>query len=260
MTSELVSIITPSYNSAQFVGQMIESVQAQTYTNWELLITDDCSTDNSYAIIRRYARNDNRIKPFRLLQNSGAGVARNESIKRARGRYIAFCDSDDMWKPNKLERQIEFMRDNEYPFCYSSYDVVSETGEQTGYIKCRGTLSYASLIRSNEIGCLTSIYDAEKLGKMYMPTIRKRQDWGLWLSIIKRCKTAHGVAESLAIYRNRQGSISSNKMEMLKYNYKLYNEVEGFSKFSSAALLLLYFMPYHCYKKLKQKISYNWQS
>lgn len=260
MTSELVSIITPCYNATRFIGQMIESIQAQTYTNWELLITDDCSTDNSCAIIKRYARNDNRIKLLRLAKNSGAGVARNNSIRQAHGRYIAFCDSDDMWKSHKLERQVEFMQDNNCPFCYSSYDIVSEEGKQTGYIRCRNTVSYTTLIRSNEIGCLTSIYDCETLGKIYMPSIRKRQDWGLWLSIIKRCKRAYGVDESLAIYRQRRDSISSNKLEMLKYNFKLYNEVEGFSRFSSAALLLLYFMPYHIYKTLKHKLNYISQS
>lgn len=253
----MISIITPSYNSEKFIGQMIESILEQSYTNWELLITDDCSTDNSCAIIKGYMQKDERIKLFRLTKNQGAGVARNESIKNASGRYIAFCDSDDMWKPNKLETQVKFMMSHNYYFTFTSYDIVNEEGRKIGYVGAKRQLSYASLLRSNEIGCLTCMYDSNFLGKMYFPTIRKRQDWGLWLSIIKKSKRAYGINESLAIYRNRGASISSNKLEMLKYNFRLYNEVEKFTKVKSLILLMLLFLPYHFYKKVSQKIYYK---
>ena len=122
----LVSIITPSYNSAEFISETIESIIAQTYTNWELLITDDCSTDNTSEIVNKYIRKDNRVKFFQLPQNSGAGVARNNSIKEAKGRFLAFCDSDDAWYPNKLEKQLSFMLENEYAFTCTSYDCYNE--------------------------------------------------------------------------------------------------------------------------------------
>lgn len=255
----LVSIITPSYNSSDFIVETIEAIEAQTYMNWELLITDDCSNDNSCEIIERYARKDNRIKLFRLEQNSGAGVARNFSIKIAQGRFIAFCDSDDCWYPKKLEKQLAFMIDHEYDFSYTSYDTCNEKGDLIGCVKCLHQLSYLTLIRDNGIGCLTSIYNAEKIGKMYMPTIRKRQDWGLWLNIIKKTKYAYGLQDRLAIYRIRRDSISSNKISMLRYNFNLYHQVEGFSAITSFILLVFYFLPYYFYKKMKQKRNYQLQ-
>ena len=127
----LVSIITPIYNSEKYITETIESIQAQTYTNWELLITDDCSTDQSIDIIKSHQKNDNRIRLFLLDKNQGAGVARNNSIKEANGRYIAFCDSDDLWKQDKLAKQIKFMKENQVSFTYCSYDIVNEKREYT---------------------------------------------------------------------------------------------------------------------------------
>lgn len=252
--NELVSIIMPSYNSAKYISEAIESVIAQTYTNWELLITDDCSTDNSRDIIKQYTEVDNRVKLFCLKENSGAGVARNNSIKEAKGRFIAFLDSDDRWKPNKLEVQIGFMLENGYELTYSSYDVCNQSGNIVSKVTCLNRLSYTTLIRDNGIGCLTAIYDTKNIGKVYMPTIRKRQDWGLWLSVIKKTKYAYGIRdEYLAIYRDSNG-LSSNKMKLLRANFKLYNEVEKFDKLSSFILLVFYFLPYYFYKKIKQKL------
>lgn len=257
MARPLVSIITASFNSAEFIGQTIDSILAQTFADWELLITDDCSTDDTVEIIRNYAARDRRIKWFRLETNSGAGAARNHSIREARGRYIAFCDSDDQWKPNKLEEQLFFMRSNGYAFTYTSYDVVDENDNAVGYVKCRPVFTYRTLLQDNGIGCLTSIYDCDVVGKMYMPTIRKRQDWGLWLNIIKKTKHAYGLPRSLSIYRDRKGSISSNKWALCKHNYTLYREVENFSGVASLCLLLFYFLPYYAYKKIKQKATYK---
>ncbi len=249
----LVSIITPSYNSAGFIAETINSILSQTYTNWELLITDDCSSDESCQVIRSYAAKDARIQLFLLNENSGAGVARNNSIKNARGRFLAFCDSDDRWYPGKLENQLSFMINNGYEFTYSSYDTCDEGGNVIGYVNCLKRLSYITLIRDNGIGCLTCIYDTHKIGKVFMPTMRKRQDWGLWLSIIKRTGKAYGLQERLALYRVRKNSISSNKIEMLKYNFQLYHKVEGIPSFLSILLIICYFLPYYFYKKLLQK-------
>ncbi|WP_300502376.1 glycosyltransferase family 2 protein [uncultured Duncaniella sp.] len=252
-----VSIITASWNCADFIGETIESITAQTYKNWELLITDDCSTDNSREVIAEYTKRDSRIKLFKLKKNSGAGIARNNSIEHASGRYIAFCDSDDRWMPNKLERQIGFMAENNYGLTYTSYDTCNESGEIIGYVECLPRLSRAKILRDNGIGCLTAIYDTNIIGKHFMPSIRKRQDWCLWIDIISSHGAAYGLREPLALYRVRQGSISSNKVQMLKYNYNVYHQVLGYNPVWSACLLGGYFLPYYFYKKFKQKQDYK---
>lgn len=253
----LVSIITPSYNCSAFIGETIESIISQTYKNWELLITDDCSTDNSLEVISEYCTRDSRIKLFRIGKNSGAGVARNNSIKVAKGRYIAFCDSDDKWYPDKLAEQLQFMNDENCALSYTSYDVCDETGEIFGYVECLKTLSISKILRDNGIGCLTAIYDIEKIGKNYMPSIRKRQDWCLWIDIINKIGEAKGLQQPLALYRNRAASISSNKLEMLKYNYEVYHTFLKKSSLTSWCMLMFRFMPYYIYKKIKQKFDYK---
>ena len=251
----LVSIITPSYNCADYIGKTIESIQAQTYQDWELLITDDCSSDNSCEVIEKYMSTDPRIKLFRLEKNSGAGVARNKSIREAKGRFIAFCDSDDRWHPEKLERQLKFMTEGNYSLTYTSYYTCKEDGSLAGYVECLRRLTPMKILRDNGIGCLTAVYDAEKIGKHYMPAIRKRQDWCLWMSIIDQTRRAYGLQEPLAYYCLRKDSISSNKVEMLKYNFAVYHDVRGHNKLMSALILGGYFLPYYFYKKLCQKLS-----
>ncbi|MDB4580264.1 glycosyltransferase [Akkermansiaceae bacterium] len=223
---DLVSIVMPAYNSSEFVVESILSIQAQTHTNWELLITDDCSSDKTVKIIRNLAATDSRIKVFQLAKNRGAGVARNHSIEKAAGRYIAFCDSDDQWVPNKLENQLRFMRQHDLGFTYTSYEKIDEAGNSIGSVTCLPRVTYKTMLRNNYIGCLTVVYDTRKLGKQFMPTIRKRQDWALWLKILKQSPEARGIQEFLSIYRDRAGSISSNKLEMVKYNWIIFNDVE----------------------------------
>lgn len=253
----LVSIVTPSYNSSKFIGETIESILAQTYKNWELLITDDCSSDDSIDVIKSYMDKDSRIKLFVLESNSGAGVARNNSIKMAKGRYIAFCDADDRWYPDKIEKQIQFMEDNSCTLSFSSYDVCDELGNIVGYVECLPKLTNSKIIRDNGIGCLTAIYDSEKLGKHYMPSMRKRQDWCLWIDIINKGGVAKGYQSPLALYRDRSNSISSNKIEMLKYNYEVYHTFLKKNPLSSWSILLFRFLPYYFYKKIKQKADYK---
>ena len=253
----LVSIITPSYNCAKYIGETIESIQAQTFTNWELLITDDCSSDDSREVIQSYANKDQRIKLLVLETNSGAGVARNNSIKAAKGRYIAFCDSDDRWYPDKLEKQLKFMQDNNCALSYSSYDVCNEDGSIIGYVECLKELTKSKILRDNGIGCLTAIYDSNKLGKHYMPSMRKRQDWCLWIDIIQSAGVAKGLQQPLALYRDRANSISSNKKEMLKFNYEVYHTFLKKSPIVAWSMLMFRFMPYYFYKKIKQKSDYR---
>lgn len=247
--NDLVSIITPCYNSADFIAETIESILAQTYTNWELLITDDCSKDTTIEIVQSYADKDARIKVFRLEKNSGGGVARNNSIEKASGRYIAFCDSDDRWYPTKLEKQVAFMQKNDCALSYSSYMTCNEEGEMNGIIVAPNNITFKSNLRDCKIGCLTAMYDTEKVGKVYLPLIRKRQDWGLWIKVLKICGTAKGMKEPLAIYRLREGSISNKKLDLIKYNIGVYQEVLGWSILHAALFFFFIFLPSHIKKK-----------
>lgn len=222
----LVSVITPNFNSEKYISQTIDSIRAQTIQSWELLIVDDCSTDNSLEVISKYCKEDSRIKLIKLNSNLGAAVARNKGIEAAAGRYIAFLDSDDKWLPNKLEKQLKFMQDNEYIFTFTAYNRVNPEGDSLGELGVPKRVSYDDLLKKCEIGCLTVMYDTQKLGKVYMPLIRKRQDLGLWLRILKKTKYAYGLNEVLASYTVRNNSISSNKRQAAAYTWKLYRDVE----------------------------------
>jgi len=220
-----ISIITPTYNSKDFIPQTINAIINQTYCYWELIVTDDCSSDETWGLLQEYVRKDNRIKIFQLEKNSGTGVARHNSIKHATGRYIAFCDSDDVWLPEKLEKQIDFLQKNDLAFTFSSYRKINEMGEKGGVVKALPLVSYNDLLKTCSIGCLTAIYDTEKIGKVYMPEIRKRQDYGLWLKIFKIIGSSKGMEEILALYRVRTNSVSSNKLKAAKYHFKVLRDV-----------------------------------
>ncbi len=230
--NKLVSIITPNYNSEKFISHTIKSVINQTYKNWEMIIVDDVSTDNSLNIITSFCKIDSRIQLHKLPENLGAAIARNKAISLAKGNFIAFLDSDDLWLPQKLELQLNFMLKNNFSLTHTSYEVIEENGRNTNkIIKCKHKLDYNRMLFSNEIGCLTAIYNRDILGKIYMPEIRKRQDYGLWLKILKSEKYAFGLSDVLAKYRLRNNSISNNKVEMLKWNWNLYKNVEKLSYF-----------------------------
>lgn len=250
----LVSIITPSYNSAGFIRETIEAICKQTYPNWELLITDDCSTDNTVEIVESYAMRDNRIKLYRLNVNSGAGVCRNKSIEFARGRYIAFCDSDDVWMPQKLEKQLQFIEQKDCALIYSSYMLMNEYGDITGIVVSKKKIDFSAMKRDCGIGCLTAMYDTKKVGKMYMSSIRKRQDWGLWLEILAKCQVAYGMKEPLAYYRLRTSSISNNKLALIKYNINVYRKILKYSMAKAYLFFGLFFVPLYIFKKLKIKL------
>jgi glycosyltransferase involved in cell wall biosynthesis len=252
-----VSVVTPAYNCEELIGATIESVMAQTYEDWELLITDDCSTDGTREVVERYARMDSRIKLLRLEANGGAGVARNNSIRAAQGRFIAFCDSDDRWAPQKLERQLQFMVEGGYALTYTSYMVSDEQQRVCGYVECLPWLNYARILRDNGIGCLTAIYDREAMGRFEMPSWRHRQDWCLWIDIIRHVGRAYGLQEPLAIYTVRSGSMSRNKVSMLRWNYRVYHRFLGFNAVRAALQLGGCFLPYYFYKKVKQRCEYK---
>ena len=226
----LVSIITPSYNSAKFIKQCIESVIAQTYTNWEMIIVDDCSQDNSKEKIIILSKNDARIKTVFLDENIGAAEARNVAIQKAKGKYIAFLDSDDLWHPQKLEKQICFMSKKNIAFSYTTYQSISEDGlNDINTIKAIRKMTYQSYLKNTIIGCLTVIIDIKKTGDFEMLNLRSSHDMALWLLIMKRGFYAYGLDENLAKYRIVQNSNTSSKIKAAKDVWKVYREVENLS-------------------------------
>ena len=247
---DLVSIITPSYNSLDFVSMTIDSVLNQTYQNWEMIIVDDVSSDNSCETIEAYSKKDSRIKLIRLEINSGPAIARNRALKEAKGRYMAFLDSDDLWHPDKLSKQISFMKEKGIALSYTGYYRIEEESEETiDQIPVPNKVDYSELLKQNIIGCLTAMYDTQKLGKVYMPTILKRQDFALWLNILKKIPYAYGIDEPLAYYRVRKTSVSSNKLIASKYNWKLYREIEKLPLYKA-----IYYFGWYTYKSfLKYK-------
>lgn len=227
MMKPLVSIITPVHNSAKFIADTIASVQAQTYVEWEMILVDDASTDGSVALIEGLAKDDTRLRLYVSKVNRGAAKTRNEAIEHAKGRFIAFLDSDDQWMPNKLEKQVNYMLQNKVLLSHTYYRLMDATGQpQERIIKAPLKLNYQQMLDFNFIGCLTAMYDAETLGKYYMPDIPKRQDYALWLSIMRKGVAAHAIPEVLALYRTGHASLSSNKMKVVSYNWQILRELE----------------------------------
>lgn len=244
--SPLVSVIMPVHNAATTLGQAIRSVQAQTHTDWELLAVDDASTDTSWDLLHAAAADDARILPVRSPDPLGAARARNRAIDRARGAWVAFLDSDDMWLPTKLERQLAFGDDTAASLTYTSYykidadhaDDATDFVPNGRIIAARPSLTYEAMLEANLIGCLTAMYSTAHLGKRLMPDLPKRQDYALWLSILRDGVTARGLTEPLALYRAaRPGSLSENKVELVRHNWYLYRKVEGLSRLQSARSL-----------------------
>lgn len=231
----LISIITPAYNSEAYIRETIQSVQAQTYTNWEMIIVDDCSTDATREIVKQLIVEDNRISLFKLEKNSGPAVARNTAIKHAKGRYLAFLDSDDMWLPEKLEKQFAFMSENNYGFSFTEYVKMSDDGKLVGKpVQIPEKVDYKKLLKRNVIGCLTVMIDTDVVGEVEMVNIRSRQDYVLWLSLCKKGFPAYGLQECLSKYRIVENSVSRNKIKMAKQNWKVYRKIEKLGFFKSA--------------------------
>ncbi len=246
MIKELVSIITPTYNCARFIAETIESVQAQTYSTWEMIIVDDCSTDNTAEIVSKYAESDPRVKYHCLDLNSGAAVARTTAMMLAEGQYMAFCDSDDLWMPDKLEKQLDFMNKNDYAFSATAYEQIDEEGNALNrVIKTVKKTDYNRLLLDCPVGNSTVMYNVEKMGKFEVPNIRKRNDDALWLTMLKKEKYIWGMNDVLMKYRIRKNSISSNKLKVIKYHWILYREIEHLSVLRSA-----FHVCYWCFLKV----------
>lgn len=234
MKEKLVSVIMPTYNCEKFIGNTIETVINQTYKNWELIIVDDCSKDDTKAVVDRYKSNNDKIQYYRFDTNKGAAIARTKAMELANGNYMAFLDSDDLWKKDKLERQIKFMEENNYNFTCTSYEQIDEEGKKLNkVIKVKNKVDYNRVLLDCPVGNSTVIYNVDKLGKFTVPNIRKRNDDALWLQILKKEKYIYGINDILMEYRIRQNSISSNKLDLIKYHWHLYREIEHLSIFRS---------------------------
>lgn len=232
----------PSYNSERWISDTILSVQHQTYTNWELIISDDGSQDDTVKIAEQAARIDSRINVLKTDINQGAAIARNKALKEAKGRYIAFLDSDDLWTKDKLNLQLQYMRDNGYSMCYTSYDLINEKGEYRKTIHTPKWITYDSYLRK-PVTCTHSIMlDSFKIDKklMEMPNIRRGQDGATWLQILKTGVVGHGLDKSLAMYRRHEGSLSNNKIKAIKRMWYLYRKVEKLPLFYACGCFISY--------------------
>lgn len=231
----LVSIIMPTYNCGTYIALSIESVLKQTYKNWELIIVDDCSSDNTPLVVDTYASQDKRILYVQSEENRGPAYSRNEAVRIAHGTYIAFLDSDDIWYADKLTVQIRFMEQNKYLISCTSYELINENGEELNRVIASLTkVNYNRLLLDCPVGNSTVIYNASVLGKFETPDIRKRNDDALWLKLLKKEKYIYGLQTVLMKYRVRQHSVSSNKVSLIKYHWQLYRKIEHLSIFRSS--------------------------
>lgn len=252
MNNDLVSIIMPSYNCGKYVEQTILSVQAQTYQNWEIIFVDDCSIDDTIKLVSVLRGQDSRIKLIKNPVNSGAAVSRNTALREAKGRWIAFLDSDDLWEPTKLEKQVRFMEENGYAFSYTEYQEMDADGNLTGvtisgpkHVTKRGMYNFCWP------GCLTVMYDVTKIGLIQIEDIKKNNDYAMWLKV---CKNAdcYLLSEVLATYRRgRTGSVSTHGITtMIGWHYKLWREAEKKSVIASLWLTGVNLV-FGFYKKLR---------
>lgn len=250
----LVSVIMSTWNSQRFLRESIESVLGQTYPQLELIITDDASTDDTPQILKEYAERDPRVRLLLNTTNQGAGHARNCSISEAKGRYIAFCDSDDRWLPEKLERQVRFMKATGAELCFAPYYTCDAHNHYLGYVSAPRRIGLFCLMCDNKIGFLTAIYDTRMLGKHPMPLQRKRQDHALLLTLLKECKYAYSVQEPLAHYRLHTDNMSHSKIGLLKYNAQTYQTVFGWPKPLCYLFLFTLFLPTYFWKRVQNLI------
>jgi teichuronic acid biosynthesis glycosyltransferase TuaG len=222
----LVSIITPSWNVEHLIGETILSVQAQSLGDWELLIADDCSKDNTAAVVAGHAAKDPRIKLIRQPRNGGPALARQAAIEQAQGRFIAFLDSDDLWLPAKLERQIGFANQHRAALSFTAFRRIDETGSTTGrLIEVPASLTYDQLLKNTSIATLTALVDRDVTGAVAMKN-EPYDDFCLWLSILKPGRVAYGLNEDLARYRVRGSSVSSRPLRSAGWVWHIYRNVE----------------------------------
>ncbi len=245
---KLVSIITPCFNSALYIEETIKSIINQTYHNWELILIDDNSNDNTLEIINSFG--DRRIKCFYNKENMGPAYSRNLGLSKAKGRFISFCDSDDIWNKNKLEIQLKFMVNNEVPISYTSYSLIDSDGRDLNkIIRSKKKIDYYDYLKSTIIGMSTSMIDNSKVKKIHFHDLRTRQDTYLWISLLKIGHKAYGIDDVLVKYRIHNNSISSNKFLAARRVWYLYYNLERLGLFKST-----YYFIYYAINSLKKNI------
>lgn len=242
MVNELVSIITPVYNNSEFIKQTIESVQKQTYKNWEMIIVDDCSTDRTPELIKKISQKDDRIKYIKLEKNSGAAIARNKALSESRGRFIAYLDADDLWKKNKIQNQIDFMLAHDYAFVCSNYEKIDVNNKILKQVKIPKEINYKLFLRNTIIQTVGVMIDSRKTGRelLIMPNVRRRQDAATWCQLLKSGFNCYGVPEFLSYYRVVPKSLSSNKIKAMKGTWFLYRKIEKLSLVNACFCFLGY--------------------
>lgn len=247
---DLVSIIIPVYNASKFLNDTLNTILNQTYTNFEALFVNDCSSDNSADIILNC--NDERVKLINNEKNSGAAVSRNNGIKNAKGRFICFLDSDDLWEANKLEEQVKFMKENNSIFSYTSYEFADENGKPNGKkVYVPESITYKQALKNTTIWTSTVMFDMEKLTKenIYMPDVRRGQDTATWWKVLKIIDHADGLNKVLSYYRRSSNSLSANKIKALKRTWNLYRKVEHLNIVYS-----LYNFIWYCFNAVKRRV------
>lgn len=251
-----VSIITPTYNSERFIAETIVSVQAQTYQDWEMIIVDDCSTDKTAEIVASFQEKDSRIKYFYNSTNKGSALSRNLALQKAKGKWIAFLDSDDLWLPDKLEKQIEFMTKNNYHFSYTNYCEIDENSKETGILITGPKVITDKLMKAYcWPGCLTVMYDAEKVGIMQTVDIRINEEYALWIKIAKK-HNCYLLDENLAKYRRHNKSLTSQSyFKLIKWHYLMFRKSENRNAVSSFILTLVNLI-FGTYKKVFYRRKY----
>jgi len=237
-----VSIITPAYNAVSYLEETVRSVQAQTFTDWEMVIVDDCSTDGTYELAQKLAERDARIKVGKNIENSGVAVTRNNALDMATGDYIAFLDSDDLWLPDKLSKQIEFMENGGYAISYTAYQKFdSHTGKKGKVMRAPLTMTAKQIYGDTSIGCLTVMVNRKMVGSFYMPRLKHMEDNITWQEILMRGYVAHMLDEVLALYREGNSlSLTGSKKKAAKEQWLVYREYYNFSFIKS----LFYFTRY----------------
>lgn len=249
-----VSIIMPYYNAAKYIRETVGAIVSQTYKEWELIIVDDCSpATDTEQVLKSVAEMDARIRIMKTPKNGGAGVARNVGIEAARGKYLAFCDSDDWWYPTKLEEQIKFMQENDYPFTCTWYEDAHENLKPYYTMKQDERQTNQSMVSGCNVGTPGVMIDLEKLGKKYMPNLRRAEDWGLWMMYLKDTEYLVTYPKALWKYRHIPGSETSNKWKQMQAVVAMYQVVLNFSKIKAWCTALFVFLPNNIWKKLKKR-------
>ena len=245
-----VSIVTPSFNSKKYIAETIQSIQKQTYQDWEMIIVDDCSEDDTCKIVERFTATDPRIKLFHQEKNAGAGAARTRSMLFATGRFIAYLDADDIWFPTKLEKQVYFMQEKGIGFSCVSYEVIDDCGNKLNKeVHMMPKVDYVGFLTNNLLQTVGIMVDTSLVDKKYlrMPNIRRRQDAATWLQVLKAGYECYGIEEVLAQYRRAQNSLSSNKFKAIKGIWTLYREIEHLS------------LPFSCYCFVRYAVLAVWK-